>query len=369
MLELHCMRPVRESCLCLCLLYVLIKSIQPRYVKLLLLSPQCGASEPWVHAEGSNAVNKTLAAVYTSHIWILVPPKALGSLQSNWATHPFSAGLQIKQSCLAKQNPLQSYFPPSVRPGKNTRKPFQPWGLSRSETLDQSDWWKGPINTLSRPFLKSTSSVGVNEKLHLTLRLSQQECRLPTLCEKPPWTENICVFYFSPVLESDTFHPFWQRPEFPHYFKTFWVTCQIFSFTLVLCSPVAKISRSRPAALCGPVVFFNISNRGVSAQCGCSSRLLGASWRDCTWLSSFKGVYKTPKPSCLDENPTPAGLCETSQHRKATDYGLLCHTSVLPNHPSTLRGSSPATKIWSFKSLTWKKLNICTEKNLYPAYF
>lgn len=127
---------------------------------------------------------------------------------------------------------------------------------------------KGPINTLSRPFLKSTSSMGVNEKLHLTLRFSQQECCFPILCEKPPWTENICVFYFFSLLESDTFHPFWQCPEFPHYFKTFQVTCQIFSFTLVLCSPVAKISHSRPAALCLPVVFFNVSNRGVSAQQG-----------------------------------------------------------------------------------------------------
>lgn len=40
-----------------------------KIVKLLLLSPQCGACEPWVHGEGSNAVNKTLAAVlYISHM-------------------------------------------------------------------------------------------------------------------------------------------------------------------------------------------------------------------------------------------------------------------------------------------------------------
>lgn len=44
--------------------------------------------------------------------------KGLGLSPVKLGYSSFSAGLQIKQSCLAKQNPLQSYFPPSVWPGK-----------------------------------------------------------------------------------------------------------------------------------------------------------------------------------------------------------------------------------------------------------
>lgn len=228
--------------------------------------------------------------------------KGLGPAPVKLGYSSFSTGLQIKQSCLAKQNPLQSYFPPSVWPGKIQGNHFNPEAFPHRETLDQSDWRKGPINTLSRPFLKlSTSSVGVSEKLHLTSRLSQQESCFtgstsPTLSEKPSWTENICsltsVFYFFPSFESDTFHPYWQHPDFPHWFKTFHVTCQIFSFTLVLCSPVAKVSQRLPAALCRPVVFLDVCNGDASPRRGCSGRALRASWRDSTWLSSFKEDWR-----------------------------------------------------------------------------
>lgn len=44
--------------------------------------------------------------------------KGLGRAPVKLGDSSFSSGLQIKQGCLAKQNPLQSYFPPSVWPDK-----------------------------------------------------------------------------------------------------------------------------------------------------------------------------------------------------------------------------------------------------------
>lgn len=245
--------------------------------------------------------------------------KGLGPAPVKLGDSSFSAGLQIKQSCLAKQNPLQSYFPPSVWPDKIQGNHFNPEAFPDQETLDQSDWRKGPINTLSRPFLKlSASSVGVSEKIQLTLRLSQQESGFtsaahPTLSEQPSWTENICfltsVFYSFPPFESDTFPQYWQLPEFPHWFKSFQVTCQIFSFTLVLCSPVSNASQSLPAALCRPVVSLDVCNRDVSPQCGCSGRVLRASWRDSSLTILFqRGQKRTTK------HPSPAAWTET-QHQ------------------------------------------------------
>ncbi len=130
--------------------------------------------------------------------------KGLGPAPVKLGDSSFSARLQIKQSCLAKQNPLQSYFPPSVWPDKIQGNHFNPEAFPDQETLDQSDWWKGPINTMSKPFLKSsTSSVGgkwkaspnlaplpAGELLH-TLRTP------PSCADKTPWTENI---YFSTSL-------------------------------------------------------------------------------------------------------------------------------------------------------------------------
>lgn len=75
----------------------------------------------------------------------------------------FSAEIQIKQSLLAKQSPLQSYFPLSVWPGKTQGDflffRFNPKACSRWEILDEPDWQKHPINTLLRSFLKLPSSV------------------------------------------------------------------------------------------------------------------------------------------------------------------------------------------------------------------
>lgn len=260
--------------------------------------------------------------------------KGLGPAPVKLGDSSFSTGLQIKQSCRAKQNPLQSYFPPSVWPDKIQGNHFNPEAFPDQETLDQSDWRKGPINTLSEPFLKlSTSSVGVREKLQQTSRLSQQESRFtssarPTLSERTPWTENICflnsVFYFSPLLQSDTFHSYWQHPEFPHWFNSFQVSWQTFSFTLVLCSPVARSPRVfqlLSAGLLSPLT----SLLRVAAVAG-SSGPHGGTPLNYPLSKRPEEDHKIPKPSCLDGNPTPAGLCETGRHRKATDYGLHCHT-------------------------------------------
>lgn len=118
----------------------------------------------------------------------------------------FSVGLQIKQSCLAKQNPLQSYFPPSVWPDKIQGNHFNPEAFPDQETLDQSDWRKGPINTLSRPFLKlSTSSAGVSEKLHLTLRsLPAGELLHKLRAPRPVWAtflnwKHLCLLFLPTV--------------------------------------------------------------------------------------------------------------------------------------------------------------------------
>ena len=244
-------------------------------------------------------------------------------------------------------------------PGKIEGNQLNPEAFPHRVTLDQWDWWKGPINTLSRPFLKlSTSSVGLSEKLQQTLYLSQQEncftgSTCPTLSEKPPWTESPCfltsVFYFFPSF--DTSRPYWQHPDCPRRFKSFQVTCQIFSFTLVLCSPVAKVSRSLPAALCRPLVFASATGMpllSVAAVAG-SSGPHGGTQFDYTLSKRTEEDNTKPSPSCLDGNPTPAGLCETSQHRKATDYGLQCHPIFrtlmsLATGPPLLQGRDPHNK-------------------------
>lgn len=154
--------------------------------------------------------------------------KDLGPAPVKLVYSSFSAEIQIKQSFLAKQNPLQSYFPLSVWPGKIQGDflffffiffHFNPEAFSYWEILDEPDWQKHAINTLSRPFLNlSTSSVWLSEKLHLTLYLSQQESCFTTsahptlLSEQPSWTVNICFvvsLLFPPIICSDTFHLYW----------------------------------------------------------------------------------------------------------------------------------------------------------------
>lgn len=295
--------------------------------------------------------------------------KGLGPAPVKLGYSSFSTGLQIKQSCLAKQNPLQSYFPPSVWPGKIQGNHFNPEAFPHRETLDQSDWRKGPINTLSRPFLKlSTSSVGVSEKLHLTLRLSQQEscftgCTSPTLSEKPPWPENICsltsVFLFLPII--------WVRHISP-ILTTSWLP-----------TPVQDLPRYLPDILLHTgAVFTCCQSLPESSSCSLRAcclfrrlqqgRLYSARLQlqgpqglmeglnlTILFQRGLKRMTKKPKPSCLDGNPTPAGLCETSQHRKAMDYGLHRHT-IFSNatvvlgcqSTSTPREGSTTTKVWTF---------------------
>lgn len=73
--------------------------------------------------------------------------------------------------------------------------------------------------------------------------------------------------------------------------------------------------------------------------------------------------HKTPYPSCLDRNPTPAGLCETSQYRKAMDYSLHCHTIF--SSAAVVLGCQSTFE----ESLRWNKLNNCKDKKQYSVQF
>ena len=139
--------------------------------------------------------------------WVI--SKGLGPTPVKLGYSSFSTRLQIKQSCLAKQNPLQSYFPPSVWPGKIQRNHSNPEAIPHWETLDQSDWRKGPINTLSRPFLKlSTSSVGVRESLTQpcvspSRGATSQAPHAPPCLRNPP---ELKTFAFQPVSFISSHH-------------------------------------------------------------------------------------------------------------------------------------------------------------------
>lgn len=101
--------------------------------------------------------------------------KGLGSAPVKLGDSSFSAALQIKQGCLSKQNPLRRYFPPSVWPDQIQGSHFNPEVSWDQETLGSVKLTKGSIKTLSGPFLNlSTSSMGVSEKLPLSLCLTQQ---------------------------------------------------------------------------------------------------------------------------------------------------------------------------------------------------
>ena len=66
--------------------------------------------------------------------------KGLGPAPGEQAYSSFNRGLQIKQGCPAKQNELQSYFPPSVWPGKIQGNHLNPRNLLPIEkTVDQRD--------------------------------------------------------------------------------------------------------------------------------------------------------------------------------------------------------------------------------------
>lgn len=178
-------------------------------------------------------------------------PKGLGPVKLGDSS--FSAGLQIKQSCRAKQNPLQSYFPPSVWPDKIQGNHFNPEAFPDQETLDQSDLTKRPNQHTVKALPKVVHFLcGGNRKASSNLAsFPAGELSAP----RPVWATFLNwkhlpfnrFLLFLPAIWVR--HPYWQHPEFPHWFKIFQVTCQIFSFTLALCSPVAKRSQSLPAAL------------------------------------------------------------------------------------------------------------------------
>lgn len=233
---------------------------------------------------------------------------------------------------------------------------LQPWGLfSRWEILDQSDWRKHPINTLSRPFLKlSTSSVGLSERLHLKLYLSQQESCFttsagPTLSEQPSWTGNICfvVSFFLPIICSDPFLLYWQV----------WLPALVQETSKSLAGKTSLrwcivyntryCSQCLPAAFCTSVVFLDVFNRGASPWCDSSHRVFRAS----TSLSSFKEDWRGFKNT----------LAQLLRQKSNTSWPVtgkpwITVSAVTPSSLIPLSTYYWGTKVRTFQRL---KLNNC----------
>lgn len=139
--------------------------------------------------------------------------KGLGPAPVKLGDSSFSTALQIKQGYLSKQNPLHSYFPPSVWPDQIQGNHFNPEVFPDQETL-------GSVRLTKRPNQDTVKALP--ELVHFPSggkwKASPNSAPLPAsfkssahsiLSEQPSWTKNISFFFFFfyqcffPLFDSD----------------------------------------------------------------------------------------------------------------------------------------------------------------------
>lgn len=264
-----------------------------------------------------------------------------------------------------------------MRPDQIQGNHFNPEVFPDQETLDQSDWRKGPIKTLSKPFLNlSTSSVGVNEKLHLTLRLSQQASQAqrtpPCLSNLPElkifsffflffkqcllFLTTVWVRHFTHIDNILSFHT-GSRPSksLARYSSAHWGCVHL----------LPRSPRAFQLLSVGLLSFLTATTAASLLSVAGPSGPHGGTLLDYPLSKRTEEDHKTPQ--LLGWKPNTSWALWDSTGKPWIMASTATPSSVMPLSPLavSLRKGSSATKVRTFQVFRWKKLNNYKEESQY----